>query len=72
MFQIGVAPNRIDILTDVSGVSFEAAWPRRELISVEGNEVPVIGRDDFIANKRATGRLRDLADIEDVERNGSP
>lgn len=71
VFQIGVAPNRIDILTDVSGVNFDAAWPRRELIRIEGTEVPVIGRDDFIANKRATGRLRDLADIEDVERNGS-
>ena len=71
VFQIGVSPNRIDLLTDVSGVSFEDAWPRRETIALEGLAIPVIGRGDFIANKRATGRLRDLADIEDVETNGS-
>lgn len=68
VFQIGIAPNRIDILTDVSGVTFEDAWPRRVAVMLHGLNVPVIGRDDLIANKRATGRLRDLADVEDLLR----
>ncbi|MEB3222548.1 MAG: hypothetical protein VKS61_10760 [Candidatus Sericytochromatia bacterium] len=70
VFQIGVAPNRIDLLTDVSGVTFDDAWPRKTWLRLQGIEVPVIGRDDYLANKRATGRMRDLADVEDVEANG--
>ena len=70
IYQIGVAPNRIDILTDVSGVDFASAWLRKSTVHIEGLEVPVIGREDFLANKRATGRMKDLADIEDVEAHG--
>ena len=70
VFQIGVAPNRIDLLTDVTGVAFDEAWPRKAWLRLPGVEVPVIGRDDYLANKRATGRLKDLADAEDVEENG--
>lgn len=68
VYQIGLAPNRIDLLTDVSGVTFAEAWPRRVVVRLADLDVPVIGRDDLIANKRATGRLRDLADLEDLER----
>jgi hypothetical protein len=71
VFQIGVSPNRIDLLTDLSGVSFEEAWLRRITLELSGCSIPVIGREDFVANKRATGRLKDLADIEDVEACGS-
>lgn len=71
VFQIGLSPNRIDLLTDLSGVSFDEAWSKRTTIQLYGMAIPVIGREDFIANKRATGRLRDLADVEDVEANGS-
>ena len=67
VFQIGVAPNRIDILTHIDGVSFEDAWPRRVVQPVEGADVPVIGRADLVRNKRATGRTRDLADAEQLE-----
>lgn len=70
VFQLGISPNRIDLLTDLSGVSFDEAWSRRVMIQLYGMTIPVIGRDDFIANKRATGRLKDLADVEDVEENG--
>ena len=68
VFQIGVPPVRIDVLTQIDGVEFEAAWPRR-LTTVFG-EIPVtvIGRDDFLTNKRAVGRARDLADVERLER----
>jgi hypothetical protein len=67
VFQIGVAPSRIDILTSISGVSFEQAWPNRITVPIESLSVPVLGKDDFIANKRAVGRPRDLSDLDLLE-----
>ncbi len=67
VFQIGVPPSRVDILTGVSGVQFDDAWLRRMPLDVEGAAMAVIGREDFIRNKRATGRPKDLADIEALE-----
>lgn len=67
VFQIGVAPSRIDILTSISGVSFEHAWPNRTTVSIGSLSVPVLGKDDFIANKRATGRPRDQIDLDLLE-----
>jgi len=64
VFQIGQVPSRVDILTGVSGVSFGDAWPRRLLLRIEGIEVPVLSRDDFDVNKRASGRPKDLLDLE--------
>lgn len=63
--QIGVPPYRIDVLTGLTGVRFKDAWARRFETTFEGlAEVPVISREDLIRNKRATGRTRDLADVE--------
>ncbi len=70
VFQIGVAPNRIDILTTIGGVTFDGAWPRRITLALWGQAVPVIGREDLIVSKRAAGRPRDLADLADLERSG--
>lgn len=67
VFQIGVAPNRIDLLTSITGVRFDEAWPNRIQVTVSGHEVPTIGRDEFVRNKRAVGRPRDLADIAELE-----
>jgi hypothetical protein len=67
VFQIGVAPNRIDILTTIGGVSFEQAWPRRTTVELWGLTVLVIGREDLIKSKKAAGRPRDLADIAELE-----
>ncbi len=64
VFQIGAGPRRIDILTRIDGVKFEEAYARRLTVRLEGIEVPVISRDDLIANKRASGRTQDLADVE--------
>lgn len=64
--QIGVRPRRIDILTDLSGVEFEAAWADRVTILLDDMEVPFIGRDTLVRNKRATDRLRDRADLESL------
>ena len=75
--QLGVPPNRIDLLTSISGVpDFTAAWTARVEHAVRGRRVPFIGRDDLIRNKRATARRKDLADVEalgvDVEEPPRP
>ena len=63
VFQIGVAPSRIDLLTSITGIAWAEAWDRSLKLTVEGIEVRILGKKDFLANKRATGRPRDLADI---------
>lgn len=67
VFQIGLPPNRIDLLTSISGVAFDDAWRDRIIVTVSGQDVPTIGRDDFIRNKKAVGRPRDLADVAELE-----
>ncbi|MHB0968150.1 MAG: nucleotidyltransferase [Thermoanaerobaculia bacterium] len=67
VYQIGRAPDRVDLLTSISGVVFDEAWPARTEAVVDGRTIPVLGRVHLIATKRAVGRLRDLADIEDLE-----
>ena len=63
--QIGLPPNRIDVLTGITGVDdFESAWVARTESEVAGKMIPFLGRETLIANKRATGRLKDLADVE--------
>jgi hypothetical protein len=62
--QLGVAPNRIDILTVLTGVSFDEAWSSRELGNIAGLTVPIISLALLKQNKLATGRPRDLADLE--------
>lgn len=62
--QFGVAPNRIDVLTSVSGLEFAEAWEERITADFEGLAVPFLGRTSLLRNKRATGRTKDLADIE--------
>jgi hypothetical protein len=64
VFQMGVPPGRIDILTELTGVSFAEAWPERDAGRFGDLTVNFLGRDAFIRNKRATGRARDLGDIE--------
>ncbi len=64
IFQIGNSPRRIDIITRISGIKFEQAYANRAAINLEGMQIPVISLDDLIINKRASGRLQDLADVE--------
>jgi hypothetical protein len=63
VYQIGLPPARIDILTEISGVTFEEAWSTRESTDLEGSRVHFIGREALLRNKRAAGRPKDLADI---------
>jgi len=62
--RIGVPPLRIDILTTIAGVSFGDCFGRREVVSVGDVQIPVISLPDLKANKQATGRSQDLADLE--------
>jgi hypothetical protein len=66
VFQMGLAPRRIDVLTDLTGLTFAEAWPRRTQAPFGPVEVDVLGRADFIRNKRALGRAKDLGDLEDL------
>jgi hypothetical protein len=69
VFQIGVEPNRIDILQSISGVDFDSAWERRQLFEVEdGLTVPFMALDDLLANKLASGRPQDLADVDKLKK----
>ena len=62
--QLGIAPNRIDVMTFLSGVNFDEAWSSRELGNLDGLNVPFISREMLKRNKTASGRLQDLADLE--------
>ena len=70
VYQIGVAPDRIDILTTVTGLTFDEAWTSRATLTLDGVAVPVIGRECLIKNKKALGRPRDLADVAELEGSG--
>jgi hypothetical protein len=67
VFQIGVTPCRIDILTAIDGVDFDEAWPNRIDVEVEGLKVTTIGREELIKNKRITARPQDVADVARLE-----
>jgi len=70
--QLGRAPNRIDILTGISGVAFDEAWESREQGSIADVAVFVISRDLLIKNKRAANRDKDQADIKLLEKTRPP
>jgi hypothetical protein len=59
-----VPPNRIDLLTSITGVSFDEAWADRVEADVEGIPVSFISRQALVRNKRLTGRAQDKADLE--------
>lgn len=64
--QLGVPPVRIDFVTSIDGVEWADAWLNRETGTWANVPLCYLSRDDFIANKRATGRLKDLADVESL------
>lgn len=66
VIQLGVVPNRIDILTALTGVTFDEAWWDKVQVELDGVSLNMIGRTHFIKNKRALGRAKDLADIEAI------
>ena len=67
VIQIGEEPVQIHIMSDISGVSWDEAWNGRTPGRCGNHEVAFIGRDQFLANKRASGRPQDLADVHKLE-----
>jgi hypothetical protein len=67
-FQMGLAPNRVDVMTEVPGLVFDQAWQRRTETVIDAVLVPVVGFENLLASKRASGRPQDLADVAALER----
>jgi phage replication-related protein YjqB (UPF0714/DUF867 family) len=66
VIRMGLPPIRIEVLTSITGVEFEACYANRVIAECEGARVNLIGLDDLKRNKKATGRLKDLADLEQL------
>ena len=66
-----VKPNLVEILTVIDGVSFDEVWADRVEIELAGVSVPIMGRESLLANRRASGRPKDLADVDWLERHES-
>jgi hypothetical protein len=69
VFQIGVAPRRIDIITTISGVGFDDAYQQRQIVEMEDLSIPILSVSNLIRNKRATGRDKDRLDADQLENN---
>lgn len=69
--QLGRPPNRIDLLTSISGIEFDEAWQTRVAGTLDGLPVAYLGRDALRTNKLASGRAKDLADVEALDRVAS-
>ena len=64
VYQIGVEPNRIDVMMGIQGVTFEKAWPRRIRTTYGKVRVYLLSREDLIRTKRAAGRPQDMLDLD--------
>jgi hypothetical protein len=67
-FRMGRSPVQIDIITNADGIDFNESYGRKEKIVADGTEITMLSIDDLIKNKRASGRTRDLADAESLEK----
>lgn len=68
VYQMGMPPNRIDVLTSVDGLEFAQCWPRRVVSTYGGIAVAYLAKADLITNKRTVGRPQDLEDVRSLER----
>jgi len=68
VFQIGVAPRRIDILTQIDGLTFAQAVRKAQHVQIGDLNIPVISKENLIKNKRASGREKDLLDAKELEK----
>jgi hypothetical protein len=72
IFQIGIAPNRIDVITSIQEVEFDEAWRRRTSSTYGNLPIALLGLDDLLTNKRAVGRPQDQIDVAKLERALNP
>jgi len=68
---LGVEPFAVDILNYLSGVDFDTAYARREVVSRQGLQISLISLQDLLANKSAVGRLKDLNDLEELRKRNN-
>jgi len=66
IIQLGLPPNRIDIITAIDGVNFQDAWETKIPATLSGVPVHFISKDLLLKNKRAVGRTKDIADVEEI------
>ena len=71
MFQIGVAPRRIDFITRIDGVEFDKAYTQRQQIQIDDLNIPFISKEDLIKNKLSTGRDKDRLDADYLQSDRS-
>ena len=69
IFQIGVAPRRVDIITHIDGVTFKDAHKTKEVIEIDGLQVPFLSKENLIKNKQSTGREKDKLDVKYLKNN---
>lgn len=69
VFQIGNVPRRVDIITSIDGVMFKDAWVGKLEIEIDSLKLSVIGKEDLLKNKKASGRPKDLVDAKWLEEN---
>ena len=62
VFQMGLVPSRIDVITQIDGVEFEEAWKDRKSVEIQGLQIPIIGKSQLLINKKSTGRPKDRND----------
>jgi len=72
VIQLGMRPNRVDLVTAISGVTFDEAWASRSAGSMDGISTQFIGLDALIRNKESTGRAKDRGDAEELRKRSSP
>lgn len=70
VLRMGLPPNRLEVISEIAGVEFQDCFQRRQIMNIEGIDVPVISLDDLIRNKQSTGRHQDQADVEHLKRRG--
>jgi hypothetical protein len=68
LVEIGVEPTKIQVMTSISGTTFDDAWASHVEVETGGTRVPFIGYEELLRNKRATGRSKDAVDAEHLER----
>ena len=69
VFQIGIPPNRIDIINEIDGVEFDASWPNHKIAVFGELEIPTIGKADLLINKRTSDRPKDRNDVLWIEKH---
>ena len=72
MLMLGRPPNRIDLITEIDGITFQEAWSNRESGPLDGIPVSFISREDLIRNKQSTGREKDTLDAAVLRKQGAP